>query len=85
MTCCGKKLVQKATNIVKGNTMLAAYSVGLLPKEKYEYWRQRRDVCKACEKNKWIGNKLFCSICKCFVPAKAMVKNEKCPLDKWST
>lgn len=27
--------------------------------------------------------KLFCSKCKCFVPAKAMVKSEICPENKW--
>ena len=31
------------------------------------------------------GAKLFCRICKCWLPAKAYVKNEKCPLNKWST
>jgi len=29
------------------------------------------------------GKKLFCKICKCFVPAAAYVKDKKCPLDKW--
>ena len=26
---------------------------------------------------------LFCRLCKCFVPAKARVENQKCPLGKW--
>ena len=26
---------------------------------------------------------LFCRLCKCFVPAKARVADEKCPLGKW--
>ncbi len=26
---------------------------------------------------------LYCRLCKCFVPAKARVTEEKCPLDKW--
>ncbi|HIJ67727.1 MAG TPA: hypothetical protein HPP51_05525 [Planctomycetes bacterium] len=26
---------------------------------------------------------LFCRICKCFIPAKARVQSEKCPLGKW--
>ena len=29
------------------------------------------------------GRNLFCKICKCFIPAKAYVEDEKCPLDKW--
>ena len=27
--------------------------------------------------------KLFCRICKCWLPAKAYVENEQCPLNKW--
>ena len=26
---------------------------------------------------------LYCRICKCFIPAKARVKEKKCPLNKW--
>jgi hypothetical protein len=29
------------------------------------------------------GAKLFCSICKCWIPAKVRVQDEKCPLNKW--
>ena len=29
------------------------------------------------------SKKLFCRLCKCWLPAKAAVKDEKCPLDKW--
>ncbi|MHC5061685.1 MAG: hypothetical protein ACYTFK_11455 [Planctomycetota bacterium] len=29
------------------------------------------------------GTKLFCMICKCFIPAKARVPEEQYPLDKW--
>jgi len=28
---------------------------------------------------------LFCRLCKCYVPAKARVENEKCPLGRWET
>lgn len=31
------------------------------------------------EKNEPPGAKLFCSLCKCWLPAKAYVKQEKCP------
>lgn len=26
---------------------------------------------------------LYCRICKCFIPAKARVEDEKCPIGKW--
>ncbi len=28
-------------------------------------------------------NKLFCRLCKCFIPGKARVEDMKCPLGKW--
>lgn len=27
--------------------------------------------------------KLFCRVCKCWIPAKSMIKTEHCPLGKW--
>ena len=30
------------------------------------------------------NSKLFCRICKCWLPAKTYVKTEQCPLNKWS-
>ena len=27
--------------------------------------------------------RLYCRICKCFIPGKARVENENCPLGKW--
>lgn len=76
MACCGKNTVKKAKNIVKGFTALAT---GV----KYEFTDDRVRVCQTCEVNYWLGRRLFCGKCKCFVPAKARVKDEKCPLDKW--
>jgi len=29
------------------------------------------------------GRSLFCRLCKCWIPAKAYSKDEKCPKDKW--
>jgi len=29
------------------------------------------------------GKKLFCRICKCFVPAKVRAADEKCPKGRW--
>lgn len=30
-----------------------------------------------------VGRKLFCSKCKCFIPAKARLPDEECPAGKW--
>jgi hypothetical protein len=29
------------------------------------------------------GKRLFCSVCKCWIPAKAEVESEQCPEGKW--
>lgn len=29
------------------------------------------------------GAKLFCRLCRCFIPAKAYVADEQCPAGKW--
>lgn len=29
-------------------------------------------------------DRLFCAVCKCWIPAKAAVKDENCPLKKWN-
>ena len=78
MACCGKtkKVLQKGKNIVKGYTALATG-------KKYEFTDARIRTCRACEKNYWIKRTLWCSTCKCYIPAKARVKDERCPLDKW--
>lgn len=72
MGCCGK-----IKNIVKGNV---AYVVGI----KYEFTDGRVRICQKCDFNYWVGRTLWCRICKCFVPAKARVKEEKCPKGFWS-
>jgi len=75
MGCCGKA-VKKAKNIAIGYTNLV---VGV----KYEFTDSRIRICQYCEKNYWIKRTLWCSICKCFIPAKARVEKEKCPENKW--
>jgi hypothetical protein len=69
--CCGK-----AKNIVKG---YYRYARG----KKYEFTDKRIRICRDCEKNYWIGKTLWCSICKCYIPAKARVEEEDCKLGLW--
>ena len=68
MGCCG--------NIVKG---FGALGAGI----KYEFTDGRVRICHKCKDNEWKARKLFCKQCKCFIPAKARVKDENCPLGKW--
>jgi len=78
MSCCGKSKLKKLGNIAKGFKSLARG-------EKYEFTDSRIDICRECDKNYWIKRTLWCGHCKCFVPAKARVKDEKCPLNKWNS
>ena len=75
MGCCGK-----AKNIAKG---YIGHAVEKLIGIKYQFTDDRVRVCQTCDKNYWIGRSLWCSLCKCFVPGKARIEDEKCPLDKW--
>ena len=75
MTCCGKTK-QKIKNIAIGYTALATG-------KKCEGTDARIRVCRTCEHNYWIKKTLWCKICKCYIPAKARVLEEKCPKNKW--
>jgi hypothetical protein len=78
MNCCGdKKVLTTAKHIAVG------YS-NLIRGRKYEFTDKRIETCKSCEFNYWILQALWCSVCKCFIPAKARVKDEKCPKGKWN-
>ncbi len=75
MGCCGgtiKKVGQIATGYVN-----------LARGKKYEFTDDRVRVCQKCEFNYWLGRILFCSICKCPIPAKARVKENTCPKNLW--
>jgi len=78
MTCCPKikNLMGKAQNIAQGYTRL-------LRGQKCACTDDRIRVCQKCADNYWIGRSLWCSICKCFIPAKARVDAEQCPLGQW--
>lgn len=78
MGCCDKiiNIAKKPINIARGG-MAAVFNM------KYEFTDGRIRTCQKCDKANWMGRQLFCSICKCWIPAKARVEDEKCPLNKW--
>lgn len=78
MSCCGK-----AKSVLKKGKAIATGYTNLVRGVKYEFADGRIRICQQCEKNYWIKRTLWCSICKCFIPAKARVEDEKCPLKKW--
>lgn len=78
MGCCDKttSVARIAKHIVQGYA-------ALLRGKKYEFTDDRIRVCQVCEWNYWICRSLWCSVCKCFIPAKARVEAEDCPKGLW--
>lgn len=83
MGCCDKnknrliRAATKAKHIVQGN-------VRAIRRVKCEFTDDRIRTCWECEQIYWLGRSAWCKICKCYLPAKARVKEEKCPLGKWA-
>jgi hypothetical protein len=46
-----------------------------------EETKTRIEICKSCEKYRPSDNR--CSLCGCFVMAKASWRSQKCPIGKW--
>lgn len=92
MGCCGS-IIKTTKNIAVGHSRLTTDFIGLAPK--YEFTDSRVRICQQCEKNFWIGRNLFCLMFlrrvgrtlwpdpEAFIPARARVEDEHCPLKKW--
>lgn len=46
-----------------------------------EVSKERHSICEGCPKRTVTGQ---CSECLCFTKAKVLIRQEACPLDKWS-
>lgn len=79
MGCCGKT----KNILMKGKHIVIGYS-NLIRGVKFGGCDDRIRVCQHCKKNYWIKRTLWCSLCYCYIPAKARVEEEKCPLGKWA-
>lgn len=47
-----------------------------------EIYKERTAICKSCDKFDDLQNK--CMECGCFIPAKAKLVLDSCPLNKWN-
>lgn len=47
-----------------------------------DVYKERVDICKSCDKYHELENR--CVECGCYVPAKAKIILDSCPLNKWS-
>ncbi len=77
MSCCKK--IRQAGRIAKGFTRLA---IG----RKCPATDDRLRICRQCDRKdqqKWERRSLWCTLCGCYIPAKARVEEEACPLGKW--
>lgn len=65
------------SSIIKGwsNHILNEFGFTEAP----EYSKERLSICNGCDKRK----NDICSTCGCYVPAKVLVKEEKCPNSLW--
>ena len=79
MGCCGKKI----KHIAQAYTGIIIKKMTGKEVMKYEFTDNRVRICQKCEFNYWMGRTLWCSICKCFIPAKTRIENENCPKGKW--
>lgn len=41
----------------------------------------RQQICEPCDVRNTLLN--TCSICNCFIPAKAKLQESTCPMEKW--
>lgn len=49
----------------------------------YELSNKRLDICNSCENKLQLSKKYaICDNCGCFLKAKVLVKDEKCPISK---
>ena len=77
--CCDK--IRQAVNISKGFARLAADTLRVTRKAPATDDRIR--TCQNCKASYWKGRTLWCKMCGCYVPAKARVDSEQCPLRRW--
>ena len=82
MDCC-EKIVEQVKKVTKQAGQIVEGYSNLVKGKRFEFTNERIIICQKCKKNYWVGKKLFCSICKCLIPAKARVEENTCPEKKW--
>ena len=77
-------LLQKGINLSKYTWQLMNYiqqnpQSSLTVSDKV--YKERISICRSCDKFKEIENE--CKECGCYIPAKARIILDSCPIDKW--
>ena len=77
-------LVEKGKNLAKFSWELINYIQKNYEKTLFasdEIYKERLSICKTCDKFKELQNE--CAECGCYLPAKARIVLDSCPLGKW--
>ena len=76
------KVAGVPVNIATAKSLSRAAADMLMNKRATLTERERRyNICLKCPER----NNDRCTLCGCFVKTKTILKNSKCPIDKWST
>jgi hypothetical protein len=70
------KGIKKITNFLGAIAGFVADGMTTVTKEQYE---ERMNMCGSCEHLE----KATCGVCKCYLPVKAKMRSQNCPLNKW--
>ena len=86
-----KILLDGAIGITKSS--IASFTNDSTIKESDEIINKRLTICRGCDKlttktsfkvlDAIIKNAQVCSECKCYIKLKVVLKDEKCPINKW--
>tara|TARA_B100001778_G_C17994461_1_gene365044 strand:+ start:125 stop:445 length:321 start_codon:yes stop_codon:yes gene_type:complete len=78
-------LVEKGKNLAKFSWDLINYIQTNHEKVLFvsdEIYEERIKICKSCNQFKELQNE--CAACGCYLPAKAKIVIDSCPLEKWT-
>jgi len=77
-------LAEKGKNLAKFSWQLINYIHNNHDKVLYvedELYKERMMTCRSCDKYREVQNE--CAECGCYIPAKARIVLDSCPLNKW--
>ena len=77
-------LTEKGKNLAKFSWQLINYIQQNYDKVlvvEDELYKERMMTCRSCDKYKEVQNE--CAECGCYIPAKARIVLDSCPLNKW--
>ena len=71
--------MSQISEILNGWGNLAKHAIGILDDDTKDISEHRLEICDSC---KFRQNNI-CGECGCFIPAKVLSMDSKCPKDKW--